>query len=199
MAHPQRNQNLFIWIKESCMGGCVVSSLKYHMLMMQLFQFQVSNCCSCPFCVGITGPPLIGILEIRLLMWNHCCRILYKERVGLLNLTLQQMFIPAPLLSKIDGCFQHIECKRFSSIGHPFPNLSCVACSRILQDNDFFFKWFGIRNDNASYYHIKATWDLHDQDYIHNGKKLVDPLDSPMWTLQLGAYICFFGAYWWSI
>ena len=27
---------------------------------------------------------------------------------------------------------------------------------------------------------------LHDQDWIHNGKKLVNPLDSPMKTLQLG-------------
>jgi hypothetical protein len=27
---------------------------------------------------------------------------------------------------------------------------------------------------------------LHDQGYIHNGKKLINPLDSPIRTLQLG-------------
>ena len=27
---------------------------------------------------------------------------------------------------------------------------------------------------------------LHDQDWIHNGKKLINPLDSPVKTLQLG-------------
>ena len=31
---------------------------------------------------------------------------------------------------------------------------------------------------------------LHDQDYVHNGKKLINPLDSAMKSLQLGAYIC---------
>jgi hypothetical protein len=30
---------------------------------------------------------------------------------------------------------------------------------------------------------------LHDQDYIHNGKKLINPLDSPVHTLQLGGDI----------
>ena len=28
---------------------------------------------------------------------------------------------------------------------------------------------------------------LHDQDFIHNGKKLINPIDSPVRTLQLGA------------
>jgi hypothetical protein len=28
--------------------------------------------------------------------------------------------------------------------------------------------------------------ELHDQDYIHNGKKLINPLDSLVKTLQLG-------------
>lgn len=28
---------------------------------------------------------------------------------------------------------------------------------------------------------------LHDQDYIHNGKKLINPLDSKVRTLRLGA------------
>ena len=32
---------------------------------------------------------------------------------------------------------------------------------------------------------------LHDQDFIHNGKKLINPLDSAVKTLQLGADVCF--------
>ena len=28
---------------------------------------------------------------------------------------------------------------------------------------------------------------FHDQDFIHNGKKLINPIDSPMRTLQLGS------------
>jgi len=28
---------------------------------------------------------------------------------------------------------------------------------------------------------------LHDQDFIHNGKKLINPMDSPVRTPQLGA------------
>jgi hypothetical protein len=31
---------------------------------------------------------------------------------------------------------------------------------------------------------------LHDQDFIHNGKKLINPLDSPIQVLQLGGDIC---------
>lgn len=31
---------------------------------------------------------------------------------------------------------------------------------------------------------------LHDQDYVHNGKKLINPLDSAVKSLQLGADIC---------
>jgi hypothetical protein len=35
------------------------------------------------------------------------------------------------------------------------------------------------------------AWGLHDQDCIHNGKKLINPLDSLMRSLQLGANTCF--------
>jgi hypothetical protein len=31
---------------------------------------------------------------------------------------------------------------------------------------------------------------LHDQDYIHNGKKMINPLNSHVWLLQLGVNIC---------
>ena len=31
---------------------------------------------------------------------------------------------------------------------------------------------------------------LHDQDFVHNGKKLINPLDSAVKSLQLGADIC---------
>jgi hypothetical protein len=31
---------------------------------------------------------------------------------------------------------------------------------------------------------------LHDQDFIHNGKKLINPLDSPVRVLQLGLDVC---------
>ena len=31
---------------------------------------------------------------------------------------------------------------------------------------------------------------MHDQDYIHNGKKLVNLLDSPMRVFQLGSDVC---------
>lgn len=34
---------------------------------------------------------------------------------------------------------------------------------------------------------------LHDQDFIHNGKKLINPLDSVVKTLQLGLDICCLG------
>ena len=32
---------------------------------------------------------------------------------------------------------------------------------------------------------------LHDQDFIHNGKKLINPLDSAVKNLQLGADVCY--------
>jgi hypothetical protein len=32
---------------------------------------------------------------------------------------------------------------------------------------------------------------LHDQDFIYNGKKLINPLDSPIKTLQLGGDNCY--------
>ena len=31
---------------------------------------------------------------------------------------------------------------------------------------------------------------LHDQDYIHNRKKLINPLDSPVRVMQLGGDLC---------
>lgn len=30
------------------------------------------------------------------------------------------------------------------------------------------------------------AFGVHDQDYIHNGKKLINPMDSPVRVLQLG-------------
>jgi hypothetical protein len=36
-----------------------------------------------------------------------------------------------------------------------------------------------------------AMAGFHDQDFIHNGKKLINPLDSPMRVLHLGADVCF--------
>jgi hypothetical protein len=35
------------------------------------------------------------------------------------------------------------------------------------------------------------AWGLHDQYYIHNCKKLINPLDSPVKFLQLGVETCF--------
>jgi hypothetical protein len=34
------------------------------------------------------------------------------------------------------------------------------------------------------------VFGLHDQDYVYNGKKLINPLDSPVRVLQLGGDIC---------
>jgi hypothetical protein len=34
---------------------------------------------------------------------------------------------------------------------------------------------------------------LHDQDFIHNGKKIINPLDSLVKTLQLGRDVCVLG------
>ena len=31
---------------------------------------------------------------------------------------------------------------------------------------------------------------LHDQDYFHNGNKLINPLDSPIRVIQLGCDVC---------
>jgi hypothetical protein len=31
---------------------------------------------------------------------------------------------------------------------------------------------------------------LHDQDYIHNGKKMINPMDSPTRVMQLGSEDC---------
>jgi hypothetical protein len=39
---------------------------------------------------------------------------------------------------------------------------------------------------------IHDAWGLHDQDYIHDGKKLINPLDSLVKSLQLGVETCFF-------
>jgi hypothetical protein len=36
----------------------------------------------------------------------------------------------------------------------------------------------------------EAVCGLHDQDFIHNGKKLINPLDSPVRILQLGGDMC---------
>ena len=37
----------------------------------------------------------------------------------------------------------------------------------------------------------REVWGLHDQDYIHNSKKLVNSLDSLVWSLHLGPHTCF--------
>jgi hypothetical protein len=34
-------------------------------------------------------------------------------------------------------------------------------------------------------------WGFHDQNCIHNGKKLINPLDNQMKSLQLGIKTCF--------
>ena len=46
--------------------------------------------------------------------------------------------------------------------------------------------WEGWVFTSAINIHGEAT-GLHDQDYIHNGKKLLNPLDSNVKTLRLGA------------
>ncbi len=35
------------------------------------------------------------------------------------------------------------------------------------------------------------AWGFHDQDYIHNGKKLINPLDNLVRSLQLVVKTCF--------
>ena len=37
----------------------------------------------------------------------------------------------------------------------------------------------------------KRIFGLHDQDFIHNGKKLINPLDSVVKNLQLGFDVCY--------
>jgi hypothetical protein len=36
-----------------------------------------------------------------------------------------------------------------------------------------------------------GIYGLHDQDFIHNGKKLINLLDSPVRVLQLGGDMCY--------
>ena len=43
---------------------------------------------------------------------------------------------------------------------------------------------------SASFTIVGHVKNLHDQDYIHNGKKLINPLDSPVRLLQLGGDVC---------
>ena len=44
---------------------------------------------------------------------------------------------------------------------------------------------------STSLYNSRDIQGLHDQDFIHNGKKLINPLDSPVCVLQLGFETCF--------
>ena len=46
--------------------------------------------------------------------------------------------------------------------------------------------WFLTASLNAE----GDAFGLHDQDYIHNGKKLINPLLSSVWCLQLGGDAC---------
>jgi hypothetical protein len=43
---------------------------------------------------------------------------------------------------------------------------------------------------SASLVDISSVSGLQDQDFIHNGKKLINPLDSPVRVLQLGGIVC---------
>ena len=36
------------------------------------------------------------------------------------------------------------------------------------------------------------VWGFHDQDYIHNAKKLVNPMDNRVKLLQLGSNTIYF-------
>jgi hypothetical protein len=40
-------------------------------------------------------------------------------------------------LHVVSGCFRHKVCKRFSSSGEPFIDLTCSECCNILQESDF--------------------------------------------------------------
>jgi hypothetical protein len=42
----------------------------------------------------------------------------------------------------------------------------------------------------ASFTSVGYVKILHNQDYINNGKKLINPLDSPVQVLQLGGDVC---------
>jgi hypothetical protein len=44
---------------------------------------------------------------------------------------------------------------------------------------------------SASVVHSGSVSGLHDQDFIHNGKKLINPLDSLVRVLQLGGDVCY--------
>jgi hypothetical protein len=37
----------------------------------------------------------------------------------------------------------------------------------------------------------QGGWGFHDYNYIHNGKKLINPLDNLVRSLQLGVKTCF--------
>jgi hypothetical protein len=54
----------------------------------------------------------------------------------------------------------------------------------------FEIKWLGWLMF-AGLNEAQDAWGFHDQDYIHNGKKLINPLDSSMSSLQLGVETCF--------
>jgi hypothetical protein len=54
--------------------------------------------------------------------------------------------------------------------------------------------WFGIDwhgwDMTTSSTSIRYVKNLHDQDYIHNGKNLIEALDSLVQVLQLGGDVC---------
>jgi hypothetical protein len=55
--------------------------------------------------------------------------------------------------------------------------------------NRFRIEWEGWQL-SAKLHEGNRVTGLHDQDFIHNGKKLVNPLDSPVKTMQLGEDVC---------
>jgi hypothetical protein len=59
---------------------------------------------------------------------------------------------------------------------------SAIGLRYVLSWEDFAF--------SASIDEYNAVVGLHDQDFIHNGKKLINPLDSSVRVLQLGGEVC---------
>jgi hypothetical protein len=80
-------------------------------------------------------------------------------------------------------------------IGHASDGDSCrrqlmLHDYRLTTGNRFRVEWDGWMF-SAGLHNSGDIWGLHDQDFVYNGKKLINSLDSPVRVLQLGSETCF--------
>ncbi len=98
-----------------------------------MYHMEVRLILSLVCCIGVIGPKLANMLQKNL--WDSLFISKSSSWVAwVVKLQTKFELKLGSLDYKIDGCFRHKNCKRVSTFGEPFTNLTCVACFQIPQE-----------------------------------------------------------------